>query len=204
MKCILITPPYFHTNEIEILKFAFDCRFDKIHIRKPNKNEVVLNSYLSKIPDKIIQKSSLHYYKNVIHQYNFSGFHLDTKTINNILNDKNFETEIKSKQYSASFHFQEKIQEKIKGLNIQYAFCSPVFSSISKENYKPSFEWNIQQSYKDLELIALGGIDHTKIEECKNRGFNGVAILGAVWNKKKWSEMKKELIKIKKECDRLS
>ena len=71
----------------------------------------------------------------------------------------------------------------------EYAFLSPIFDSISKVGYKSNFD--LQELKRKFPLlsgegqggvIALGGIDESKIETCRQLGFAGVAVLGALWN----------------------
>ena len=69
-----------------------------------------------------------------------------------------------------------------------YLFLSPVFPSISKEGYGP--DWNTDQLTSALahfkrvcstQVYALGGIEPSTISRCQELGFDGVALLGAIW-----------------------
>ena len=216
MKFILITPPYSHPNEIEILSIAYELGVDRIHIRKPAIAEKTLRIYLDKLGEKIMSKASLHYYENLMKDYLFSGFHYSSNNWKEIMNEENEFINDNNVLLSSSFHHLNEIQAKGNGLD--YAFCSPVFPSISKEGYLPSFEWDLSLgasaiegvtlshslNTSELELYALGGITSQKVVECKNRGFQGVAVLGAIWNQKTMKEAINELEKTKRECDRLS
>ncbi len=68
-----------------------------------------------------------------------------------------------------------------------YAFLSPIFDSISKAGYKSKFDLKELKSSPLLrrgvgaEVIALGGIDENTIEEAISLGFDGAAVLGAIW-----------------------
>lgn len=64
----------------------------------------------------------------------------------------------------------------------RYAFLSPVFESISKKGYRQDFDLHqLKEAIKGRSIIALGGIDEDKVETCRNLGFAGVAVLGAIW-----------------------
>ncbi|TAL61669.1 MAG: thiamine phosphate synthase [Bacteroidetes bacterium] len=66
----------------------------------------------------------------------------------------------------------------------EYAFLSPIFDSISKNGYKSKFTENKSELISAIsgkKIIALGGIDEDKIEICRELGFTGVAVLGAIW-----------------------
>ncbi len=68
-----------------------------------------------------------------------------------------------------------------------YAFLSPIFDSISKAGYKSKFDLKELKRSPLLgrgaggEVIALGGIDENTIHEAVDLGFDGVAVLGAIW-----------------------
>jgi thiamine-phosphate pyrophosphorylase len=64
---------------------------------------------------------------------------------------------------------------------------SPVFPSLSKPGYGPSEKLPAADLRAVLalprraEVIALGGIDASRIAASCELGFDGVAVLGAVW-----------------------
>jgi thiamine-phosphate pyrophosphorylase len=66
-----------------------------------------------------------------------------------------------------------------------YVFLSPVFDSISKPGYFRNDELGMMSDeWKALvktKVIALGGIDASNIHKTKELGFDGAAVLGAVW-----------------------
>ncbi|GHV12504.1 thiamine phosphate synthase [Fibrobacterales bacterium] len=74
--------------------------------------------------------------------------------------------------------------------NRDMILLSPVFDSISKEGYKSKFsreelkngiaDW--RKLNKTTKIYALGGVDDENIKELPELGFDGAAILGAVWN----------------------
>jgi thiamine-phosphate pyrophosphorylase len=202
MKLILITPPYSHSNEIEILSTAYELGVDRIHIRKPDIDEKTLRTYLDKLGEKIMSRASLHYYENLMKDYSFSGFHFSSNHWKEILEEENEFINDSDVLLSSSFHHPNEIQAK--GSDLDYAFCSPVFPSISKDGYLPSFEWDVRDIDNNLDLYALGGITSQKISACKDKGFQGVAVLGAIWNQNTMKEAINELEKTKTECDRLS
>ena len=82
----------------------------------------------------------------------------------------------------------------------EYAFLSPIFDSISKKNYKSKFDLNeVKQVVEGKNIIALGGIDEDKIETCRELGFAGVAVLGAIWNSENPIE---KFLRIKEKCQK--
>ena len=87
-----------------------------------------------------------------------------------------------------------------------HAFLSPIFDSISKIGYKSNFDlYELKKKVPSLlvegqrGVIALGGIDEDKIEICRELGFEGVAVLGAIWNNK---NPLKKFLRIKEKCQK--
>lgn len=62
---------------------------------------------------------------------------------------------------------------------------SPTFDSISKPGYKgqvsAGFHLQRDTGMNGARVLALGGVDHTNAGMAKAMGFDGVALLGAIW-----------------------
>jgi thiamine-phosphate pyrophosphorylase len=99
---------------------------------------------------------------------------------------------------STSVHSLEEYHE-LSG-SFDYCFFGPVFNSISKKNYdsviKDDFRLN---KNKEVELIAIGGINEDNIEKTEKMGFSGVALLGAIWMNENPLE---KYLQIKKVCQK--
>lgn len=65
-----------------------------------------------------------------------------------------------------------------------YAFFSPVFDSISKQQYKGVVgeDFCLTDEQKPLQVIALGGIDADNVSKLVAMNFDGAALLGSIWN----------------------
>ena len=63
-------------------------------------------------------------------------------------------------------------------------FIAPVFDSISKPGYISAWDlenWHVPKGLSS-EIIALGGVDTLHIPLLRQKGFDGLAVLGALWN----------------------
>ena len=87
---------------------------------------------------------------------------------------------------SRSIHSLDDLNEDLSCWD--YVFLSPVFQSISKQNYGPQWE-NTQltaalryckEAYQ-TKVYALGGVDESRAADVCDMGFDGVALLGAIW-----------------------
>ena len=73
-----------------------------------------------------------------------------------------------------------------------YAFLSPIYDSNSKLGYNAAFseeeikkgiaDWRAKPGHPVQKLFALGGVDAFNLAQLVDWGFDGAAILGAVWN----------------------
>ncbi len=65
-----------------------------------------------------------------------------------------------------------------------YAFFGPVFNSFSKPDHKPKTDEipKLNQEERKTKIVAIGGVDANKIMQLQEAGFDGAALLGAVWN----------------------
>jgi thiamine-phosphate pyrophosphorylase len=84
--------------------------------------------------------------------------------------------------------------EELKKINADICFLGPVFDSISKFGYKSKFSsqelkdgiaaWRDFQKKENRsqKLFALGGVATENIAELAALGFDGAAVLGAVWH----------------------
>lgn len=178
MKLILMTPPKFFIEEHLILNELFEEGLDILHIRKPNTEAVYTERLLSLISEKFRKRIVLHdnfYLKN---EYNLKGIHL---------NSRNPELPLKYKGHiSCSCHTPEEVIAHKKTCN--YVFLSPIFNSISKEDYQSNFtlselEQLAKQKVIDRKVMALGGIHLGNIQKIKDLGFGGAVILGDIWNR---------------------
>lgn len=167
MKLIVISHPTNFPNEKEIIISLFENGLEIFHLHKPNfsvrqngrtpsfSGEEEIKNFIQQFPKKEQEKIFLH--------SDFPKFHSLQE-----LND---------------------CKEKY-----EYVFLSPVFDSISKKNYKGMFSHRLHKfsqikselisAISGKNIIALSGIDEDKIETCRELGFAGVAVLGAIWNSK--------------------
>lgn len=204
MQLLLITPPQFHKNEARILEEAVDIGVDTIHIRKKDISPYAEKVFLEMLPEKVLRQSVQHGHETLFKMFPFKGFHYSeyARKLYGCRKIADMSSFLRGRKatFSTSAHHADTLSSLEN--TFDYVFCSPVFPSISKQGYFTDYEWNVKSIHSKSKLIALGGIDHTKIEECKQRGFDGVAVLGAVWQQKNPRDILSSLIKIKDECER--
>jgi thiamine monophosphate synthase len=190
-KILIITPEKPVSDEGLLINALFEAGLELLHIRKPGYgiNEVrnLINSVSVNFHPRII----IHNHYELLQDFNLKGIHLSEKVRE--------EDPVKQtmKVVSTSFHKLENIINESR--HFEYAFLSPIFSSISKQGYQPSL--NIQQ-IKDFlahtvpfPIIALGGITDENVMQVRKMGFSGAACIGYIWESQNPAE---RLAKLKK------
>lgn len=176
---IVISNSFSIPNEHQIIQQLFEEGLALLHIRKPDFSEQEMRLYLSKI--KLEHRTKL-----VVHQHHYLSdeFHI------NRIHFTEKEREKLSGSFKKSFKSLSTSVHSIKDFNslstiFDYAFLSPIYSSISKENYAPiknPLEEIKKRTNYNTKLIALGGISSENMVEILKYGFDNVALLGTIWN----------------------
>lgn len=177
---IVITPETTHTHEAEILSALVSDYNCTIHIRKPGFSLDAYRTYLHQY-NQLLPHFVLHEHHSLAKEFPVKGIHLKESDRRSIK-----ETPTDVKVISTSLHHISDAEN----LNheFEYIFYSPLFESISKQNYgsnqtyealsKTIFELKKRTS---IPIIGLGGINEENIALVKECGFDGAAVLGAVW-----------------------
>ena len=178
---IVITNPSFVADEINIIESLFEEGLSLLHIRKPDLFEIEMAQFIHQIKLEFRSKLVLHGHHKLAEDFGINRIHFSEKYRKH------------SKDFPASFskpcRYISTSTHSIKDFNqlenFEYAFLSPVFKSISKEDYYPKenlFETLKSRINHSTKCIALGGIDSENIKETLENGFDDVALLGAIWN----------------------
>ena len=179
-KLILITPEKNVRDEAAKINAMFDAGLQMLHIRKPAQNTQEVKSMVLSISPAFHSKIVLHSHYELLKDFNLKGVHLPEKIREegNIHGMQNI--------VSSSFHVPEDMMRK--KINLEYAFFSPVFKSISKPGYRPSKEVNYIKEFLiangdniGYPVIALGGITDKNILLLPDMGFSGAACIGYIW-----------------------
>ena len=181
---IVISSPDKIPNESELINQLFAQGLEILHLRKPRWNKPDFEALLKSINPEHKRKVVLHQFHELASKYNVKGLHLREENRKQLtvseLKELSKELRCKNLTFSSSFHSKEEIM--LNGNVFDYVFLSPVFDSISKPDYVGS-KFNVQGLKSETKVISLGGIDAGNIHKTKELGFDGVAVLGAVWGR---------------------
>ncbi|WP_159520925.1 thiamine phosphate synthase [Sunxiuqinia indica] len=180
MDLIVISYPESFFNEEQLIARFFQLGLQRFHLRKPAWGQEQIEQLLRGIPAEYYPRIVLHDQFDLAEKYHLGGIHFTGKT------------KMKIEQWlefpgtkSISCHSLEEL--KMLGDKVDYAFLSPVFSSLSKPGYEGNLDLQKVSSFLRLEkkysVVALGGVSDQAIRQCIQFGFDAVAVLGAIWQK---------------------
>lgn len=173
MKTIIITPETDVESEIETCNQLLNSGIHRLHLRKPFATEEIMRNYISQLDTHFLHKVSLHSHHQLVDEFGLGGKHYKS--------DRMVDEDHSA---SKSFHDWQAIANEKTALS--YGFLSPLFDCLSKPGYRPAFDQSQLRvwlrSFSGFPVFALGGIDIDKIAHIKALGFNGVAMIGAIWS----------------------
>ena len=178
---IVITNPSAISGEISTIESFFEEGLSLLHIRKPEFSEVEMAHFINQIKVEFRSNLVLHSHHQLAEDFGINRIHFSEK-------DRKHSHDFPARfskpcRYSTSTHSIEDFNSLKK--DFEYAFLSPVFKSISKEEYYPEkdlFEALALRTNTNTKVIALGGIDSENIKKTLENGFDDVALLGSIWN----------------------
>jgi thiamine-phosphate pyrophosphorylase len=187
MDLYLITPPQTSKDELLLARHFLERGLHKLHIRKPLYHEDDFRQYILFIPPAFHSRLVLHGASGLVNEFPAIGIHLRGGDRQNPALVEQVR-QMHPASLSTSFHAWEEIMED--GIPYDYVFISPVFDSISKQGYKAAIDlaghgrlkqWALQHKKQLPRIVALGGINAINLSLLNENGFDGAAVLGAVW-----------------------
>ena len=173
---ILITLPRILKNEAEALAALCRAGVSVIHIRKPEASEAETEELLKALQalGTDMSRLTIHYNEPLARKYGLGGVHLRPEEL--------LAGAGEGLRRSCSAHDWK--EAKRTAPNANYVFISPLFDSISKPGYRGTIDPG--EAAERLRnhtghIVALGGIDPANIARVRRIGFDGAAVLGAVW-----------------------
>jgi thiamine-phosphate pyrophosphorylase len=186
---IVISNPIPVANEINTIHSLFEEGLMLFHVRKPNFGDFEMKHFLSEINPHYRERLVLHSHHVLTEELGINRVHFsESKRKATLMLPSRLLFDyykIKGFHLSTSVH----TIEDFNSLNdiFEYAFLSPIYPSISKENYTSKtdlFEEIKKRGNFRTQLVALGGMHSNTINQTLENGFDRVALLGTIWNSK--------------------
>lgn len=167
-------------NEAMLINQLFDAGLDRLHLRKPTFSIDGYRGLLTEIDNKHYQKIMLHEHHELAVEFGLKGIHIQEQPRFDLVDGlEKYVTEYKSKGMSVSSSFHDKLTIAACNVRFDYVLLSPVFTSISKENYEGK---GFDVTDLDGLVVGMGGINENTIKDAFDLGFGGVGVLGGVWD----------------------
>lgn len=156
----------------------FAAGLKEYHVRKPAWTGAELESWLGRLPQGWRKRLILHGHPEIASRLGLGGHH-DRDRVDNP----------SRAGFSRSCHDLASLRRHLPAYRA--ILFGPVFPSISKPGYGPAarFPWRELTSLlrrkkheSGARVIAIGGVSAARLARCRNLGFDGAAVLGAVWN----------------------
>lgn len=160
--------------ETQVLGALFKAGLSRYHVRKPSWSREFLAAWIFSLPRPWRKRLVLHQHHELAVPLGLGGTHeRDSGPLQGGL--------------SRSCHEITALESCLP--LYQSLFFGPVFPSISKPGYGPSrkFPWIEltgvlrRRRRSDARVLAVGGITAEHLPRCLELGFDGAAVLGAVW-----------------------
>jgi thiamine-phosphate pyrophosphorylase len=179
MQIAVISPESSDPREVPAMAGFFAAGLKRYHVRKPEWTARTLEGWLRTLPAEWRTRLILHQHHSLVDRLGLGGRH---------------DRDRPSQQSAPSRSCHD-----LRGLRRHLTTCDqilfgPVFPSLTKPGYGPSpdFPWDelkallkgrrAMGSGNGSRVLAIGGVTAAGLARCDELGFDGAAVLGAVWN----------------------
>jgi thiamine-phosphate pyrophosphorylase len=187
MLLALISPEGEDPREQAALCAMLDAGLERYHLRKPGWSAARLAAWLGALPPRARGRIVLHQHHPLVALLGLGGRHWRAE-------GAPARPEGEGGITSRSCHDLAEVRAS---LGVYDAlFLSPVFPSISKPGHGPRSDREAESGLvvarsllsargadaRRTAVLALGGVTPGRVARCREAGFDGVAVLGAVWS----------------------
>jgi len=179
MRIVVISPESADPREVAALDGLLAAGLEYYHVRKPAWAEAELESWLARLPQDWRPRLILHGHPQIAARLGLGGRH-----------DSDRMGSPAQAGYSRSCHDLASLRRHLP--TYRAILFGPVFESITKPGYgpPPGFPWGElrsllgkKKSESGARVLAIGGVTSARLARCRELGFDGVAVMGAIWNK---------------------
>lgn len=167
-------------NEAARINLLMEREYDVFHLRKPDWTKEQVKDLLSQLDQNVLKRTALHQHYDLAVEFGIQRLHFNSSKRLNLSSEELQEMKWKDAIFSTSAHSVEEYLSL--PAVFDYTFLSPVFDSISKEDYKAN-RFNLSKKNPHVDVIALGGVNFKNVQLINQMGFDGCAFLGSIWKK---------------------
>lgn len=194
MKLVVISPEDFEPREHVVLAGLFAAGLERYHVRKPGWREAEVRRFVRGVPEPWRSRLVLHQAHELAVEPGCGGIHFKDRVGRNAAAEPevNAARPVAAPGFltSRSCHTVAAVEAALG--HFASVFFSPVFPSVSKRGYEPADDvvdvavllGRRSSEQRKTTVLALGGIKPENVAQCIELGFDGVAVLGALWQAK--------------------
>lgn len=181
MKLIVMSAPHLFKEEGDVINALFEAGMDIFHLRKPGVSIPALRTLIEQIDPACRQMLVLHQHHALCDEFELPRRHYPEQLRQHHAASGFADQQQRGLILSTSIHDLDSISPCSA---FEYVFFSPVFDSISKAGYHSKLPTSFRLERKSgwPAVIALGGIEASHVEQVSAMNFDGLAVLGAIWN----------------------
>ncbi len=192
MRTLVITSPDSPPGESVLIRLLLDEGVDRIHLRKPDASEEALRRLIESLSAELYPRLSLHDRLPLAAEYGLGGVHLNRRW-----------PEVPAGFGGVVSRSCHSLEEITAAHTEDYLSLSPIYPSISKANYSPTFTMEELEAASRAgiitdRIIALGGVRPEFLPELRAWGFGGAAFLGSIWSEPTPEAIRRQLREIRK------
>jgi thiamine-phosphate pyrophosphorylase len=183
MKLVVISAEQDHPRETAVVEALFAAGLQRYHVRKPHASAKQLEGWLRAISAEWRSRIVLHQHHELVDELALGGRHWRDDGLAPLAPPRD------GGVTSRSCHDLAALRGALGGYDS--VFFGPVFPSLSKVGHGPRSDFSLDKVSERLNartsferqtaVLALGGITGEKIPQARELGFDGVAVLGAIW-----------------------
>ncbi len=186
MKLVVISPEHDDARERDVLLALFAAGLERYHLRKPTWSREQMETWLRALPTEARARIVVHSHHELVAKFGLGGAHGSAGVPPAEVQMAGGTPALPG---SRSCHTSAELRDSFG--RFDSVFFSPVFPSISKPGYGPRAEVSLADvsallasrtmTERRTTVLALGGITAETAPRALALGFDGVAVLGAIW-----------------------
>lgn len=178
---LIITHPEHLPNETQLWQQLLHAGADIILLRKPQWPPEAYAQALEQTSPDCYPKIMVAGHWELYQRFGLMGVHLSEQLREQT--DAQLIAEYRRQGCRVSTGIHNVAALPLAGNEWDYLLLSPVFDSISKPGYRGQLspDFKLQKNGSTAKVLALGGVDSTNAAQAKQMGFDGLALLGAIW-----------------------
>ncbi|MGY6544732.1 thiamine phosphate synthase [Arthrospiribacter ruber] len=202
LELIVISSPVPVPNEADGIQQLFEAGMELFHLRKPDMDQDAFLKLLAQMDSKYCNRMAIHQHHDLADDFGIKRLHFTEWKRKNTAKDELLGLKEKGLKISTSIHDLGLLTSLS---HFDYVFFSPVFDSLSKKGYSSSLEsgFKLVKPVGSPKVMALGGVELKNLSQVKAMGFDGAAVLGAIWNQTEKERPKILQALMKKEINKL-